>query len=224
MSIELVSCAEIEEQEQKWLIPGWIPGAAISLIEDETGDVVTHIISALSSGDSCILDPEGHTRAPKKILLLSVEDNLKTALRPRLRRSGANLENIISVKDVSELNALRFGSGKLEQLIIEIKPDVCVFDPYISFIKSNRHNALYEKISQVRAIAHESGISVLMIERHKQECEEMRYIARSVIGVESIRGITDVFHIKSNYGEEQPFIKFSCENGEFTVIKRGDNK
>ena len=52
---------DFEEQEATWLVPGWIPDGQITLLASDGGvgktSLWVNLISALSAGKRCILDP-----------------------------------------------------------------------------------------------------------------------------------------------------------------------
>ena len=76
---------EFPAEEAKWLAPGWIPEAQITVIAADGGIGKTtlwcNIIAALSNGGTCILDPPGVTRQPVKVTFLTTEDSVRKKLR-----------------------------------------------------------------------------------------------------------------------------------------------
>ena len=72
---------------------------------------------------------------PQKVLFFSSEDSVEHTLRARLRKAGANLNNILSVSLQDEsFGEIKFNSATLEKLIDEVRPALIIFDPIQSFI------------------------------------------------------------------------------------------
>lgn len=67
---------------------------------------------------------------PEQVLFFSAEDSVEHTLIRKLRKNGANLDNIQAI-DIAEKKFadLKFNSAYLEQLLQEIRPALCIFDP-----------------------------------------------------------------------------------------------
>ncbi len=51
-----------------------------------------NIITAISSGKTCLLDPEGHTRKPARVAFFTTEDSVRKKLKRKLRMAGADMK------------------------------------------------------------------------------------------------------------------------------------
>jgi len=133
---------EFPEEEATWIIPKWIPENQITVLAADGGVGKTtlwcNIITALSNGTTCLLDPKDHTRAPMKVVFMTTEDSVRKKLKKKLRIAGANEKNIITPDFLADkegkLRKIKFGTTKMEQVIKHFLPGFCVFDPVQGFI------------------------------------------------------------------------------------------
>lgn len=175
-----------EEEEARWLVPGWIPEGQITIMAADGGvgktSVWCDIIAALSNGTSCILDPPGYTRQtgsvcqtgsvrpPAKITFLTTEDSVKKKLRKKLRLSGANMKNIITpdfTENMELLHKLKFGTPELEKVLRHFHPALCVFDPVQSFvppkINMGSRNDMRDCVAPLIALGEDTGITSIIV-------------------------------------------------------------
>lgn len=227
---------EFEEEEATWIIPGWIPEGQITLMAADGGvgktTVWCNLISAVSNGAPCILDPPGYTRKPEKVGFLTTEDSVRKKLRKKLRLAGANLKNIISpdfLKDEDgQLRDMKFGSNKMKQFISSFRLVLCVFDPVQGFvppdINMGSRNAMRDCMAPLISLGEEYGTTFLVVcHTNKRkgaygrdriaDSADLWDIARSVImaGFTEDQGIRYLSNEKNNYTELQETILFSID-------------
>ncbi len=227
---------EFEEEEATWIIPGWIPEGQITLMAADGGvgktTVWCNLISAVSNGNSCILDPPGYTRKPEKVGFLTTEDSVRKKLKKKLRLAGANLKNIISpdfLKDEDgQLRDMKFGSDKMKQFISSFRLVLCVFDPVQGFvppdINMGSRNAMRDCMAPLISLGEEYGTTFLVVcHTNKRkgaygrdriaDSADLWDIARSVImaGFTEDQGIRYLSNEKNNYTELQETILFSID-------------
>ena len=227
---------EFEEEEAAWIIPGWIPEGQITLMAADGGvgktTVWCNLISAVSNGASCILDPPGYTRKPEKVGFLTTEDSVRKKLKKKLRLAGANLKNIISpdfLKDEDgQLRDMKFGSDKMKQFISSFRLVLCVFDPVQGFvppdINMGSRNAMRDCMAPLISLGEEYGTTFLVVcHTNKRkgaygrdriaDSADLWDIARSVImaGFTEDQGIRYLSNEKNNYTELQETILFSID-------------
>lgn len=220
-----VSLADVEEREAEWLIPGYIPKGQINIIAGDGGagktTVWCDIAAAVSRGDTAFFGESlGGFAAgkPHQVLVLSAEDSLEYTLRAKLRKAGAKLENIHSVRMKDErFGKLKFDSPLLRQLVEQLRPALIVFDPLQAYIpptvQMGQRNAMRGCLSPLIALGERYGTtSVIIVHTNKKQgaygrnriadSADVWDIARSVM----IVGQTQDPHIrylsqeKSNYG------------------------
>lgn len=234
----VVTClADIEEQEAEWLIPGYIPKKQITVLAAEGGAGKTtiwcNIAAAISSGGSCILDYETALpeRKPGKVLFFSAEDSVPVVLKKRLKRNGANMENLITIDLTDEaFSAVSFNGEFLEKLLEKHRPKLCIFDPIQSFIPGNikmadrnamrqcleplvKYGALYG--TSFIIVVHANKLAGAYGRKRIADSSDIWDLARSVLmagstGEDNERYISQE---KSNYGVIQDTVIFSIDNG-----------
>jgi len=96
------------------------------------------IAAAVSSGSSCFLNqdnPFARKIEPERVLFFSSEDSTEYTLKGKLRRAGARSENILYLGFEDErFSEIKFDSPRLEEIIVQFKPALVIFDPLQSFI------------------------------------------------------------------------------------------
>ena len=241
---------EFEEEEATWLVPGWIPEGQITLLASDGGVGKTtlwcDIVSAISSGKPCILDPPGYTRKPEKVCFLTTEDSVRKKLKKKLRLSGANMKNIITPDFLNDkdgqLRDMKFGSDKMKRFLSRYKFVLCVFDPVQGSvppeINMGSRNAMRDCTAPLISLGEICGTTFLVVcHTNKRkgaygrdriaDSADLWDIARSVImtGFTEEQGIRYLSNEKNNYTELQETILYSFdENGliqkEGTTWKR----
>lgn len=225
------------EEEAKWLVPGWIPEGQISLIAADGGIGKTtlwcHIIAALSSGRSCILDPPGHVREPMRITFFTTEDSVRKKLKKKLRLAGANMQNIVTPDFVGDrdglLHKLKFGSPEMEEALRALRPVLCVFDPVQGFtppkVNMGSRNEMRDCLAPLVSIVEDINTTALIIchtnKRPKAygrdriaDSADLWDIARSVMmaGFTDEQGVRYLSNEKNNYGALQETILFTIDD------------
>lgn len=230
------SLESFEEEEARWLIPGWIPEGQITLMAADGGvgktTIWCDVIAALSNGTSCLLDPPGHTRLPVKVTFLTTEDSIKKKLRKRLRLAGANMANIITPDFTGNndlLHKLKFGSPEMEKVIRHFRPVFCVFDSVQGFVpprvNMGSRNEMRDCISPLIALGEDVGTtSMIICHTNKRkgasgrdriaDSADLWDIARSVImaGFTEEHGVRYLSNEKNNYAPLQQTILFTIDN------------
>lgn len=228
--------ADFAEEEATWLVPGWIPEGQISLLAADGGIGKTtlwcNIVSAISSGKPCILDPPDHVREPRLVLFMTTEDSVRKKLRKKLRMAGASMENVITPDFLADkqglLRNLKFGSDDMRQLIRYFKPALTVFDPVQGFIppeiNMGSRNAMRDCMAPLISLGEEVGTSFLVVcHTNKRkgafgrdriaDSADLWDIARSVMmaGYTEDRGVRYLSNEKNNYTELQETMLFTID-------------
>ncbi len=231
--------SEYQEEEAEWIVPGWIPKGQISLIAADGGIGKTtlwcHIIAALSSGTTCILDPPGFIRQPMKITFMTTEDSVRKKLRKKLRLSGANMDNIITpdfAKDRSGLlRKLNFGTEEMDTVLRRLKPVLCIFDPVQGFtppkVNMGSRNEMRDCMAPLISIGEDIGTTALIVcHTNKRkgasgrdriaDSADLWDIARSVMmaGFTEEQGVRYLSNEKNNYAPLQETVLFTIDADE----------
>jgi RecA-family ATPase len=213
---------EFDEQEAQWLIPGYLPQGQITLLASDGGIGKTtlwcDLVAALSSGKKTILDKEDLQREPMRVCFLTTEDSVRKKLKKKLRLSGADMGNVMTVDFAQDktgsLQALKLGSSDLSQAIRECRPALCVIDPIQGFLPRDvnmaSRNAMRDCLAPLITLGEEVGTSFLIVchtNKRKQasgrdriaDSADLWDIARSVL----MAGYTQDQDVRSLQREEQ---------------------
>ena len=237
-----------EEAEARWIIPGWMPEEQITLLASDGGVGKTSlwisILSALSCGERCFLDPPDLERAPMPVAFLTTEDSVSKKLKKKLRLAGANERNILTM-DLSEdkagaLRQFKFGTERMAQFIRAFRPAVCVFDPVQGFIPPETNmasrNAMRDCMAPLIALGEEVGTSFLVVchtNKRKgasgrdriSDSADLWDVARCVwmAGTTGEDGVRYLSNEKNNYALLQETRLFSID-GDGQVVPEGTTR
>ena len=236
---------KFKEEESTWLVPSWIPEGYITLLAADGGVGKTtmwcHIIAALSSGTTCILDPPEYTREQKKIVFITTEDSVRKKLRKKLREAGANMKNIITPDFAADTNNLlrdlKFGTELMSQMIEHFSANLYIFDPVQGFvppgINMGSRNAMRDCMAPLIPIGEKTGAAYIVVCHSNKrkgaygrdriaDSADLWDIARSVImaGYTETQDIRYLSNEKNNYSAYPETVLFSIDNGG-QIVKEG---
>ena len=240
----LLKVQEVEEKEPEWLIPGYIPKGQITVLAGDGGagktSVWCAISAAVSSGAKCFLNGDNPflgNDEPQKVLFFSSEDSVEYTLKGRLRKNGANMDNLLTMRLSDERFAeLKFNTELLESLIREHKPALVVFDPIQSFVPTDiqmgQRNEMRDCLNGLIGLGEKYGSTFLIVvHTNKQsniwgrkriaDSADIWDIARSVliVGEADEEGTRYISHEKSNYGEREQTVLFRLDSGKVVFEK-----
>lgn len=241
----LINLKDVEEKEAAWLIPQRMPKGQIIILAGDGGSGKTSIwcslAASISAGKQVFFDEtpkEFFEAKPQKVLFFSSEDSLEYTLKSRLRKAGANFENIYSVNlRNEEFQKIKFNSELLHNLIEQVKPALAIFDPLQGFVPTDiqmgQRNAMRSCLSPLISLGEEFGVtSLIIVHTNKKQgvfgrnriadSADVWDIARSVMIVGNVSGSNERYlsQEKSNYSELAQTVLFNIsENGaEFVGI------
>lgn len=223
-----------------WLITDYIPRYQITTMAGDGGAGKTTawcaLAAAISSGTVPFLlkgtgmEEAGIKLEPGKVMIFSSEDSLEYTLVRRLRKNGANLENIFSIPISDErFELIKFDSEFLHDLLEMHRPVLCIFDPIQAFvppnIKMGDRNAMRSCMAPLIGYGEKLGVTFLIaMHSNKQsgvwgrkrmaDSSDVWDISRSVLmlGETNSDGVRYISHEKSNYGRTGPTILFTIED------------
>ena len=221
-----------------WTIDGWVPRGQITLLAADGGSGKTtawgNIVAAISSGGTCILDPDGCRREPQLVAVFSGEDSIESIIKPRLMAAGADPDNIITMDVKADktglLRRFKLGSDMLAEFVRTYRPALCVLDPIQSFvpvdINMGSRNAMRDCMEQLIALGEEIGTTFVVVchtnkrtgasgRNRVSDSSDLWDIARSVImmGNTEEEGVRYISQEKSNYGPLQDTVLVSISEG-----------
>lgn len=246
--VNLVSMDTVEEKEPEWLVTDYIPKGQITVLAGDGGSGKTtiwcSIAAAVSSGGPCFLNqdnPFTKNCAPGRVLFFSSEDSAEYTLKGRLRRSGAKLENVLSLDLADErFPEIKFNAPLLEELIKEYRPELVIFDPLQSYvppdIQMGQRNAMRACLNPLIGLGEKYGTTfIIIVHTNKQaglwgrkriaDSADIWDIARSVlIAGEANDGLRYISQEKSNYGPLAQTVLFRLDSGKVEFEGYTDKK
>lgn len=250
LSLEMTSMADVEEKEAQWLIPLFIPKGVITVVAGDGGVGKTFmwcdLVASVSSGTYTFFEYENnsliHPKQPQKVMYFSSEDDMQVTLKKRLRLSGANMDNIITIPISDErFQEVQYNSEFLEELIAYHKPALVVFDPLQGFIPNNVNmgyrNQMRNVLKPLNGYGEKYGVTTVIVCHTNKKSDtsargrvsdssDIWDIARSVfiIGHTGSDDLRYLSHEKCNYGPLQDTTLFSIDDGVITNRGTTDKK
>lgn len=247
----VVCLEDMVEKDPQWLIPGYIPRQEITVMAGDGGTGKTFcwtaIAAAVSSGNKCFLlnnMAPGDPAPPQRVMYFSSEDSNEAVLRPRLRASGALLENIITIDSKHDSFAnIKINSSFLESLLDRYRPALCVFDPLQSFLPRGTsmiaRNDMREAMGKLHIYGEKYGTTFLIIMHTNKKSDvwgrkrladsaDVWDIARSVLVVGKVGedgpNTRYCSQEKSSYGREQQTVLFRIAGNAVEFTSYTDKK
>lgn len=236
---------DFQEEEARWLIPGWLPEGQITLLAGDGGvgktSIWVNLAASVSAGKPSILDATGGSRAPGSVLIATTEDSISKKLLKKLREAGAMLESIramnLAADKGGQLRGFKFGSDMLAQVIRTYRPTLAVFDPVQGFVppllNMGSRNAMRDCLAPLINLGEEVGTTFLLIcHTNKRkgaygrdriaDSADLWDISRSVImaGYTEDQGVRYLSNEKNNYAELQETVLFSIDS-RGQIVKEG---
>lgn len=247
----VICLADVEEREPEWLIDRYIPKREITVLAGDGGVGKTFvwcaIVAAISSGRRpFVLNnafSDGIEQEPQKVMYFSSEDSNESVLRPRLRNSGANLLNIITIDSAQEdFQKVKLNSSYLEALIDQYRPALVVFDPLQSFLPDRTDMSARNHMRQAMAKLHIYGENygttfLIIMHTNKQQnvwgrtrladSADIWDISRSVLicgAADSKSHVKYLSQEKSSYGKLSQTVIFRIEGNTTAYIGNTDKR
>lgn len=236
----LISLSNVEEKEAEWLVWKYMPKGQINIFAGDGGSGKTTswcgLAAAVSNGTKVFFEAENPSenpfeeRKPQKVMFFSSEDSLEYTLKARLRKAGANLDNIYSASLRDErFSQIKFNSQILKDLIKDVKPALVIFDPIQAFIppdiQMGQRNAMRNCLNPLIGLGEEYGTTFLIVVHTNKrqgvygrnriaDSADVWDIARSVLITGIVKdNIRYLSHEKSNYGEPGRTVLYTIEDG-----------
>lgn len=167
--IKFVCMSDIEEEETEWLYCPYVPRGKLTLCAAYPGTGKTYLLcymaACVSTGRS-FFNQVPFKSEPGKVVFLTAEDGIGDTIKKRMRICGANMDNIITVKE-SQAQQLLFNSPEIEECMQEVQPDLMIFDPFQAYIGAdvdmNAPNKTREQMGHIVKLADKYNVAVVII-------------------------------------------------------------
>ncbi|MBO4355803.1 MAG: AAA family ATPase [Clostridia bacterium] len=165
--VKMITMADVEPEEVKYLWPNYIPFGKYSLLEGDSGlgktTIAMQIIAACTTGTTL---PEMDTpNEPFNCIYQTAEDGLADTIRPRLEKAGADLSRVFVIDDSDK--PLTLDDERIGRAIRENNVKLLVIDPIQAYLGAdkdmNRANEVRPVLSRLGKIAEETGCAILLI-------------------------------------------------------------
>lgn len=225
---------DYEEREKEWLISGYIPKGAVTLLCSDGGIGKTTIwcdtLAAFTTGRPTIFDKAleipFRTGKTRTVMYFSKEDPTEEILKRKLREAGADQTKIRCFSlDDERLNKIWYGSLLLDKLVEKFQPDIVVFDTLQAFLPDGvdmaKRKDMRDALNPLNALGAKFGTAFLMVmhtnksnssgRQRMADSSDIWDLGRSALmaGRTKDEGICYLSHEKSNYGRLQKTILFS---------------
>lgn len=232
--LDMPALSEFEERQKEWLISGYIPKGAVTLLCSDGGIGKTTLwcdtLAAFTTGRATIFDKAlempFQTGATHSVMYFSKEDPTEEILKGKLREAGADQKKIRCFGlDDERLSKIWYGSLLLEKLVEKYKPDIVVFDTLQAFLPDGvdmaKRKDMRDALNPLNALGAQYGTAFLMVmhtnksslsgRQRMADSSDIWDLGRSALmaGRTKDEGIMYLSHEKSNYGRLQKTILFS---------------
>jgi AAA domain len=206
--------SQIEETPIDWLWRPWIPRGVVSVVDGEPGSgksaLMFDLIARITTGrpmpladfkpidlnappgdlgqgepNASTIEDRTSVRPPGKVLLVPLEDPIKSAVAPRLRAAGADIGKVIIFRKTAEVGqsapAVSWAPIQLPRDLdliaaecAELRPELLIFDPFFAalgmdeknrFIQINDEQSIRRVVARLKLLAEEFNIAIVLI-RH----------------------------------------------------------
>ena len=237
-SLDIVAMGDVTEKTPEWLVEDYIPKYQITTLAGAGGSGKTTVwcalAAAISSGRKTFLEDDLLERLierkPGKVMFFSSEDSFEYTLKRRLRKNGANLDNIFSISISDErFQDIKFNGPFLERLLAKHRPVLVIFDPIQAFvppeIRMGDRNAMRNCLDPLNAYGEKYGVTSLLVVHGNKlagawgrnriaDSADIWDISRSVImaGETQENGVRYLSHEKSNLSRMGETLLYTIED------------
>ena len=224
-AIQFRNLNEIDPKTIEWLVPGWIPKRALTLIAGQPGAGKTTLALALAAACSTGGFWGDHSVEKGEVILYCGEDTFPEVIVPNLIAQNADLDKIHNPIFGLDDDGLpeSFNPGKhIALLKQELKKrrnvKLMVIDPAMSIASNvrdeNRPNDIRKALEPVQSLAEDAGIAIVgithFLKRHNATgsnildrvlgSQAWGAVARMVLAVEQQNAGRACMRVKSNWG------------------------
>jgi hypothetical protein len=172
----VVRLSDVEPEPVRWLWPGRIPLAKLSLVEGHPGIGKSHLTidfaARVTTGRAF---PGDAPSEPANVVILTAEDGLADTVRPRLEAAGGDASRVVVLEDFS-MNGeeprppiIPDDVPAIRKLVLEEAAALVILDPFSAFlagaINSWRDHDVRRALAPLARLATETDAAVLVV-RH----------------------------------------------------------
>jgi putative DNA primase/helicase len=169
----VVRVSDVASEPIDWLWERWIPTRMLTILGGYGGDgkstVMASLIGAWTTGGAL---PDGSPARPTSVLMLSAEDDVSYAIRPRLDLHGTDSSRVLVLKGTIRGDGrtrwfdLRRDVEVMREVIAANAIGLVVIDPLSSYLpKSDRNNEgdIRDALQPLMGLMETTGVGVVRI-------------------------------------------------------------
>ena len=239
--VSLVCMSDVEEEEITWLYQPYVPRGKVTICAAYPGTGKTYLLcymtACVSTGRS-FFNQVPFKNEPGRAIYLTAEDGIGDTIKKRLRICGANMENIATVTQKTQL---QFDSPEIEDFMRDFKPDLMIFDPFQAYIGAeinmNAPNETRDKLNRIADLAEKYDVAIVLICHFNKNGKgdaitrvlgstDIMGICRSYIALGPVPGEDDMkfmSHEKSSLAKRGRTILFEIDPDKGGVVYLGEN-
>jgi len=187
----ILRLSDVQSEAVQWIWPSWLAYGLLTILGGYGGDgkstLLMSLVATLSRGGVL---PDGKRAPVVKTLILSAEDDVQYAIRPRLEAHRADMDKVILLKGTDD------GSGKVEWFnirkhieqmreVIETEDiGLVIIDPLSSYMpKSDRNSEgdVRDALMPLQVMMEETRVAVIGV-MHVGKADSQRRASQRLIG------------------------------------------
>lgn len=214
LGASLVRMSDVASEEIDWLWERWIPAGMLTILGGYGGDgkstVMASLMGAWTTGGAL---PDGAPARKMNVLMLSAEDDVSHAIRPRLDLHGTDssrvfvLRGTISGDGKTRWFDLKRDVEVMREVITKNSIRVVVIDPLSSYLpKSDRNNEgeIRDALQPLMGLMQGTGVGVVGI-MHVGKSGDGRRASQRLLGSTAFTALArSVLMIADQPEERQP--------------------
>jgi hypothetical protein len=223
----LLRLSDVASEAIDWLWERWIPAGMLTLLGGHGGDgkstVMASITAALTTGRPL---PDGAATRPTGVLLLSAEDDVANAIRPRLDLHKADSRRVLALQGTVRADGhtrwfdLQRDTGVMRDAIRQHDIGLVVIDPLSSYLpKSDRNNEgeVRDALLPLIGLMEATGVGVVGI-MHVGKAGDARRASQRLLGSTAFTALArSVLMIADQPDDRQP--EDIATNGKLKVLQ-----
>lgn len=164
------SIEDLPTEQVKWLWYPYIPAGEVTIMEGDPKKqkswLSLKIAAAVAMGEPLY---GTHRAVHGRVFIMSLEDDWKRVIKPRLLRMGVTREGLSNIYKYEKLVSLdEAGFDTLAEQIKRLRPKLVIIDPIQAFTTdtdSSKMNEVRRNMNALKLLGHEYGCAIMVI-RH----------------------------------------------------------
>lgn len=167
---------QLDPHPVQWLSPGRLAAGKLTILDGDPGlgksTLLCELAARITRGEAL---PGGQPAPPRRVLLLSAEDDLVDTIRPRIDAAGGDPRRILALRAYPNGTA----AGRpfvipgdvplFEGLVQHLEPALLIIDPLVAYLdrahNANSDQAVRRALAALTALGASTGVAIVAV-RH----------------------------------------------------------